>query len=108
MRYVKIRAKTYNEAMRKLKIEHGDEAIPISHKYVKEGGLFNTGLFSKQVVEVTAGIHDRKKKTSAGAGRKKVDFLVGNVDGKPGISTGSAPRKSDKPVSEREPAAGES
>ncbi len=106
MRYVKIRAKTYNEAMRKLKIEHGDEAIPISHKYVKEGGLFNTGLFSKQVVEVTAGIHDRKKKTSVGSGRKKVDFLVGNGDEKPGISTGSTPLKSEKPVSEMKPAAG--
>ncbi len=38
MRYVKIKAKTYNEAMMKLKMEHGDDAIPISHKYVKEGG----------------------------------------------------------------------
>ena len=32
MRYIKIRAKTYNEAMMKLKMDHGDDAIPISPK----------------------------------------------------------------------------
>ncbi len=105
MRYVKIRAKTYNEAMKKLKIEHGDEAIPISHKYVKEGGLFNTGLFSRQVVEVTAGIHDRLKKTAAGPGRKKVDFLVGSRDDDPGTLTGRNPGKSDKPAGDLVPVA---
>lgn len=47
MKYVKIRGKSYNEALQKLRSEHGDEAIPISHKYVKEGGLMNSRFFSK-------------------------------------------------------------
>jgi flagellar biosynthesis protein FlhF len=105
MKYVKIRAKTYNEAMKKLKIEHGDEAIPISHKYVKEGGLFKTGFFSKQVVEVTAGIHERMKKTAVGSGRKKVDFLVGGRDEKSGAFTGSNPGKDDKTAADPAPVA---
>jgi flagellar biosynthesis protein FlhF len=107
MRYVKIRAKTYNEAMKKLKIEHGDEAIPISHKYVKEGGLFSTGLFSRQVVEVTAGIHDRAKKRVVDPGRKKVDFLVGNRDEKTAASTVSGSGKSKKPAADLLPVVGE-
>ena len=48
MRYVKIKAKNYNEAMMKLKMEHGDDAIPISHKYVKEGGLFNSKILAQE------------------------------------------------------------
>lgn len=103
MKYIKIRAKTYNEAMKKLKSEHGDEAIPISHKYVKEGGLFSTGLFSKQVVEVTAGIHERKKKSAAGPDRKKIDFLVGRSDEKNGVLTGASRGKSEKPADDRVP-----
>ncbi len=51
MRYVKIKARTYNEAMMKLKMEHGDDAIPISHKNVKEGGLIYTGLLHGNFVE---------------------------------------------------------
>ena len=60
MRYVKIKAKTYNEAMMKLKMEHGDDAIPISHKYVKEGGLLNSKLFARDVVELTAAMQEKK------------------------------------------------
>jgi flagellar biosynthesis protein FlhF len=60
MRYVKIRAKTYNEAMMNLKMEHGDDAIPISHKNVKDGGLFNTSIFARDIVELTAAIPERK------------------------------------------------
>ncbi|HOE20038.1 MAG TPA: hypothetical protein PKJ69_03645, partial [Spirochaetota bacterium] len=60
MRYVKIKARTYNEAMMKLKMEHGDDAIPISHKNIKEGGIFNTGLFARDFVELTAAIPDVK------------------------------------------------
>ncbi len=60
MRYVKIRAKTYNEAMMKLKMDHGDDAIPISHKNVKDGGLLNTSLFARDIVELTAAIPERK------------------------------------------------
>ncbi len=77
MRYIKIRAASYNEAMMKLKMDHGEDAIPISHKYVREGGVFNTRLFSKEVVELTAAVQEKKFKSSA-APSKKIDFTVGD------------------------------
>lgn len=61
MKYVKIKAEGYNEALIELRKQHGDEAIPISHKYVKEGGFFGSKIFAKDVVELTAAIHDRKR-----------------------------------------------
>jgi len=70
MRYVKIKAKNYNEAMMKLKMEYGDEAIPISHKYIKEGGLFQSRLFAKDVVELTAAIQEKKRMTVPRSERK--------------------------------------
>ena len=60
MKYLKITAENYNEAMKKLRTEHGDEAIPISHKYVKQGGFFNSKMFAKEVVELTAAVKERK------------------------------------------------
>ena len=63
MRYVKIKAKNYNEAMMKLKMEYGDEAIPISHKYIKEGGILHSRFFAKDVVELTAAIQEKKRMT---------------------------------------------
>ena len=75
MRYVKIKARTYNEAMMKLKMEHGDDAIPISHKNIKEGGIFNTGLFARDFVELTAAIPDAKP--SRLKPRKNIDLTVG-------------------------------
>ncbi len=78
MRYVKIKARTYNEAMMKLKMEHGDDAIPISHKNVKEGGLFNTGLFARDFVELTAAIPDVKPARLKP--KKNIDLTVGAND----------------------------
>ncbi|GAB4221093.1 MAG: flagellar biosynthesis protein FlhF [Spirochaetota bacterium] len=78
MRYVKIKARTYNEAMMKLKMEHGDDAIPISHKNVKEGGLFNTGLFARDFVELTAAIPDVKPAKLKP--KKNIDLTVGTND----------------------------
>ncbi|HQL43285.1 MAG TPA: flagellar biosynthesis protein FlhF [Spirochaetota bacterium] len=75
MRYVKIKARTYNEAMMKLKMEHGDDAIPISHKNIKEGGIFNTGLFARDFVELTAAIPDVKPTRLKP--RKNIDLTVG-------------------------------
>ena len=77
MRYIKIRAKTYNEAMMKLKMDHGDDAIPISHKYVKEGGMFKSKFFSKEVVELTAAVQERKL-SSRPAQKRSVDYTVGD------------------------------
>ncbi len=76
MRYIKIRGMNYNEVMMKLKMDHGDDAIPISHKFVKEGGLFNSKLFAREVVELTAAVQERKPKTPLFAEKKKVDILV--------------------------------
>ena len=76
MKYLKITAENYNEAMKKLRLDHGDEAIPISHKYVKQGGFLNSRFFSKEVVELTAAVKE-KKPLSAGAMKKSTnDFTV--------------------------------
>ena len=96
MRYVKIKAKTYNEAMMKLKMEHGDDAIPISHKYVKEGGLFNSKLLAKELVELTAAIPERKSGARPKAAAKStIDFTVGDNDIlKKGVRMETAPAPS--------------
>ncbi|MCP4133262.1 MAG: flagellar biosynthesis protein FlhF [bacterium] len=84
MKYLKIRAKNYNEAMMKLKMEHGDDAIPISHKYVKEGGILNSKLFAKEVVELTAAVQEPGTKQKTAAPKKKIDFTVGGDEKKAG------------------------
>lgn len=80
MKYVKIRAVGYNEALMELRKQHGDEAIPISHKYVKEGGILNSRLFAKDVVELTAAIHDKRRfgKIDTGAKKSLFDAKVDN------------------------------
>lgn len=78
MRYVKIKAKTYNDAMMKLKMEHGDDAIPISHKYVKEGGLLNSKLFARDVVELTAAIQEKKSMPRVSEKKSSFDIRVGD------------------------------
>ncbi len=94
MRYVKIKAKNYNEAMMKLKMEHGDDAIPISHKYVKEGGLFNSRLLAKELVELTAAIPERKTASKIRpAVKSTIDFTVGDNDiAKPAAQSSSIDR----------------
>ena len=77
MKYLKIQAKTYNEAMMKLKMEYGDEAIPISHKYVKEGGILNSRFFAKEIVELTAAVQEPKSRSKVLPGHRKVDYTVG-------------------------------
>ena len=78
MRYIKIRGSNYNEVMMKLKMDYGDDAIPISHKFVKEGGLFNSKIFAREVVELTAAVQERKFKSSILGEKKKIDFTVGD------------------------------
>ncbi len=81
MRYVKIKANNYNEAMMKLKMDYGDEAIPISHKYIKEGGLFKSRLFAKEIVELTAAIQERKRLLKPRNDKKSnVDITVDDQD----------------------------
>jgi len=76
MKYLKITAENYNEAMKKLRTEHGDEAIPISHKYVKQGGFFNSRVFAKEVVELTAAVKERKPFQNPPAKKNTIDFIV--------------------------------
>jgi len=78
MKYLKIRAKTYNEAMMKLKMDHGDDAIPISHKYVKEGGMLKSRFFAKEVVELTAAVQETRSKMRSFQGKSRVDYTVGD------------------------------
>ena len=75
MKYLKITAENYNEAMKKLRLEHGDEAIPISHKYVKQGGFFNSKLFAKEVVELTAAVKE-KKMFQQPVKKSTIDFII--------------------------------
>ncbi len=88
MRYVKIKAKTYNEAMMKLKMEHGDDAIPISHKYVKEGGLLNSKFFARDVVELTAAIQEKKVLSRIPEKKGSIDIRVGDTEAERNILAG--------------------
>ncbi len=77
MKYLKITADNYNEAMKKLRMEHGDEAIPISHKYVKQGGFLKSKFFAKEVVELTAAVKEKKGLAGlAQAKKSSIDFTV--------------------------------
>lgn len=76
MRYVKVKAKTYNDAMMKLKMEYGDDAIPISHKYIKEGGFLNSKLFGKEMVELTAAIQEKKTISRTMEKKQSVDYRI--------------------------------
>ena len=48
-----------NEALNKIKSELGKDAVIISSRKIKKGGVF--GLFSKKFIEVTAGAYETKK-----------------------------------------------
>ncbi len=79
MKYFKIKAATYNEALMELRKQHGDEAIPISHKYVKEGGFMNTKFLAKEVVELTAALHEKRQQSKMKAEPKSsFDVKVDN------------------------------
>jgi flagellar biosynthesis protein FlhF len=105
MKYLKITAENYNEAMKKLRLEHGDEAIPISHKYVKEGGFFNSKFFAKEVVELTAAVKDKRpfpgsNLTGAGAKKSTIDFTVD--DKTDGVKLGKVQDILERASSQRE------
>ena len=59
MKYVKIKAKDFNSALMELKMKYGEDAIPLTHKKIKEGGFLNTALFAKEIVELTACIQEK-------------------------------------------------
>ena len=79
MKYVKIKSATYNEAMMKLRMDYGEDAIPVSHRYVKEGGILNSKLFAKSLVELTAAIPERNNNLKMKSAKKsQVDYTIGD------------------------------
>ncbi len=80
MKYVKIKSGTYNEAMMKLRMDYGEDAIPVSHKYVKEGGILNSKLFAKNLVELTAAIPEKNNLKMKSVKKSLVDFTVGDSE----------------------------
>jgi flagellar biosynthesis protein FlhF len=81
MKYVKIKSGTYNEAMMKLRMDYGEDAIPVSHRYVKEGGILNSKLFAKNVVELTAAIPEKNNGFKVKSAKKSlVDYTVSESD----------------------------
>lgn len=88
MKYVKIKSGTYNEAMMKLRMEYGDDAIPVSHKNIKEGGFMKSRFFPKNSVELTAAIPEKRGVIKQKPYKKPgVDYTI---DDKP-YKTGSDP-----------------
>ncbi|MFL0251619.1 flagellar biosynthesis protein FlhF [Clostridium neuense] len=51
--------KDMNEALNKIKMELGHDAVIISSRKIKKGGIF--GLFSQKYIEVTAGVDKSQK-----------------------------------------------
>ena len=81
MKYVKIKSGTYNEAMMKLRMDYGEDAIPVSHRYVKEGGILNSKLFAKNLVELTAAIPERNGNLKTKSAKKSlVDYTIGDSE----------------------------
>ncbi len=81
MKYVKIKSATYNDAMMKLRMEYGEDAIPVSHRYAKEGGILKSKLFGKNYVELTAAIPEKNNRLKAKpASRGLVDYTIGDQD----------------------------
>lgn len=81
MKYVKIKSGSYNEAIMKLRMDYGEDAIPVSHRYVKEGGLLKSRLFAKNLVELTAAIPERNMKLKPKTSKKSlVDYTVNDSD----------------------------
>ncbi|MDA3901768.1 MAG: flagellar biosynthesis protein FlhF [Spirochaetes bacterium] len=78
MKYVKFTAENYNEALKLLKQKYGEDAIPISHKYVKDGGIFNNRFFAKEIVELMAAIPEPSTSRSPAPRRSSLDIKVNN------------------------------
>lgn len=83
MKYATIIASSYQEAMKKLRLQYGDDAFAISHKNIKQGGLLKSKLFAKGAVELTVGIPDR---TLDGSKKKEPRGFSSSVSG--GIAGG--------------------
>jgi flagellar biosynthesis protein FlhF len=65
MRYKVYEAETLQQAILKMIMDLGKDAILINHRTVRKGGIL--GLFGKKVVEVTAACPIKEEKTSSSA-----------------------------------------
>jgi len=79
MKYIKIKAASYSEVLTKLRTEYGNDAIPISHKNIREGGFLKSKLFGKEVVELTAGIPEKKMTLKSPVESKRLNRVVGDT-----------------------------
>ena len=59
MRYKTYEAETLQQAILKMTIDLGKDAILISHRHIKKGGFL--GIFGKKIVEVTAALPRKKE-----------------------------------------------
>lgn len=59
MRYKTYEAETLQQAILKMTIDLGKDAILISHRHIKKGGFL--GLFGKKIIEVTAALPRKKE-----------------------------------------------
>ncbi|MCL1910772.1 MAG: flagellar biosynthesis protein FlhF [Leptospirales bacterium] len=75
MKYINIKAETYQEAMKQLKINYGDDALVVSHKNIKEGGFFKSRIFGKDMVELTACIREHKN-TGKSKTKQNLDIML--------------------------------
>ncbi len=84
MKYLNIKAETYQEAIEKLRKEHGVDAVPISHKKItvkdKQGGGLKAKLFGRakerQIVELTAAVKEVSPRRVS-SGTSSFDRTVG-------------------------------
>jgi flagellar biosynthesis protein FlhF len=63
MRYRVYEAETLQQAILKMIMDLGKDAILINHRTVRKGGIL--GLFGKRLVEITAACPIKEEKTSS-------------------------------------------
>ncbi|MDT8716641.1 flagellar biosynthesis protein FlhF [Clostridium sp. 19966] len=65
--------KNMNEAMTRIRYELGNEAVIVSQRKVRKGGI--SGLFSPKIIEVTAAVDDTKKKEYKNIDNNSIDTI---------------------------------
>jgi len=81
MKIRRYMAKNTQEAILKVKMDLGNEALILNTRKVKKKGLF--GLFSKPMVEVLAAIDEYNVTRTEGDAVRSVEKSVEKTDGKP-------------------------
>lgn len=68
-----------NEAMTRIRYELGKDAVIVSQRKIRKGGIL--GLFSKKILEVTAAV-DNNKNDSSGDMQESIEAIKRLMDGK--------------------------